>query len=60
MIFTAKKCNYTINLTAKSFKFFCEKYKPAKAIRTAITDYKEESWMTNVPLYIIGDYQLEL
>jgi hypothetical protein len=44
------------NLRAKSFKLYCEKYKPEKAIRTSLSDYKEESWMTNVPLYIIGDY----
>ncbi|GAP72145.1 hypothetical protein SAMD00024442_25_33 [Candidatus Symbiothrix dinenymphae] len=42
------------NLQSVSFKFFCEKYKPAKAIRTSLADYKEESWMTNVPLYAIG------
>lgn len=42
------------NLKAKSFKLFCEKYKPPKAIRTSLSDYKEESWMTNVPLYAIG------
>ncbi len=41
------------NLTAKSFKLFCEKYKPTKAIRTSLSDYKEESWMTNIPLYAI-------
>ncbi|MDR0811933.1 MAG: ATP-binding protein, partial [Paludibacter sp.] len=49
----------TENLQAKSFKFFCEKYKPTKAIRTSLSDYKRESWMTNVPLYIIGNYLLE-
>ncbi len=42
------------NLKAKSFRLFCEKYKPSKAIRTSLSDYKEESWMTNVPLYAIG------
>jgi predicted AAA+ superfamily ATPase len=42
------------NLQSVSFKFFCEKYKPAKAIRTSLADYKEETWMTNVPLYAIG------
>lgn len=42
------------NLKAKSFRLFCEKYKPQKAIRTSLTDYKEESWMENVPLYAIG------
>ena len=42
------------NLSAKSFRYFCEKYKPAKAIRTSLTDYKQESWMTNLPLYAIN------
>ena len=37
------------NLKARSFKLFCEKYKPEKAIRTSLSDYKEESWMTNIP-----------
>ncbi|MDR3340208.1 MAG: hypothetical protein LBT25_09000 [Candidatus Symbiothrix sp.] len=41
------------NLRAKSFKLFCEKYKPNKAIRTSLSNYKEEEWMTNVPLYAI-------
>jgi predicted AAA+ superfamily ATPase len=48
------------NLKAKSFKFFCEKYKPQTAIRTSLSDFRQESWMTNVPLYIIGDYLPEL
>ncbi|WP_172594295.1 DUF4143 domain-containing protein [Mariniphaga sediminis] len=42
------------NLKSKSFRLFCEKYKPSKAIRTSLTDYKEEQWITNVPLYAIG------
>ena len=41
------------NLKAKSFRLFCDKYKPSKAIRTSLSDYKEESWMENVPLYAI-------
>ena len=44
------------NLRAKSFKHFCSKYKPEVAIRTSLTDFKKESWMINVPLYIIGDF----
>lgn len=39
------------NLKAKSFKLFCEKFKPETAIRTSLTDYKVESWMTNIPLW---------
>jgi len=42
------------NLKAKSFKYFCKKYKPAKAIRTSLADYKVENWMTNLPLYAIN------
>jgi len=42
------------NLTANSFKLFCQKFKPAKAIRTSLTGYKEEEWMTNLPLYAIN------
>ena len=42
------------NLKAKSFKYFCEKYKSTKAIRTSLADYKEEDWMTNLPLYAIN------
>ncbi len=41
------------NLRAKSFRLFCDKYHPTQAIRTSLTDYHEESWMTNVPLYAI-------
>ena len=46
----------TENLKAKSFQQFCEKYKPQTAIRTSLSSYRKESWMTNVPLYIIGNY----
>jgi len=44
------------NLNARSFKVYCEKFQPPKAIRTSLANYREESWMTNVPLYIIGNY----
>ena len=44
------------NTKAKSFKLFCEKYQPQTAIRTSLSNYRKEPWMTNVPLYIIGDY----
>lgn len=41
------------NLKAKSFQLFCDKYKPESAVRTSLSRYKEESWMTNLPLYAI-------
>jgi predicted AAA+ superfamily ATPase len=44
------------NLRAKSFKLFCEKYNATTAIRTSLSNYHKESWLTNVPLYMIGNY----
>ena len=44
------------NLKAKSLRTYCDKYKNERAIRTSLSDYRQESWMTNVPLYVIGDY----
>ena len=44
------------NLRAKSFKLFCEKFNPKIAIKTSLSDYKKESWMTNVPLYVVEQY----
>lgn len=41
------------NLRAKSLKAFCEKYHPAYAVRTSMSDYREQEWMTNIPLYNI-------
>ena len=42
------------NLRAKSLKYFCEKYKKENAIRTSMSDYRKESWLTNIPLYAIN------
>ena len=42
------------NLQASSFKIYCERNKPETAIKTSLTNYKEESWMTNLPLYAIN------
>lgn len=39
------------NLLSRSFRLFYEKYKPETAIRTSPLKYKEEDWMTNIPLY---------
>ena len=44
------------NLRAKSFKLFCEKYQPKTAIRTSLSNYRQETWMTNVPLWVVGEY----
>jgi Predicted ATPase (AAA+ superfamily) len=42
------------NLQASSFKIYCERNKPKAAIKTSLTNYKKESWMTNLPLYAIN------
>ena len=41
------------NLQAKSLKSFYQKYPDTKAIRTSMSDYREEEWMVNLPLYAI-------
>ena len=41
------------NLQAKSLKNYCLKYKPRQAVRTSLSDYRREDWLTNVPLYAI-------
>lgn len=42
------------NLHAKSLKVYVQKYLPARAVRTSMSDYRKEDWMTNVPLYAIN------
>lgn len=39
------------NLQAKSFRAFCQKYKPQKAVRTSLSNYRKEEWFENIPLY---------
>jgi len=41
------------NLRAKSLHNYCEKYHPKEAIRTSMSDYRKQEWMTNLPLYAI-------
>jgi len=44
------------NLQAKSLKTFCQKYSPKTAIRTSMSDYRKEDWLTNLPLYAITEF----
>ena len=41
------------NLKAKSLKAFCDKYQPKYAVRTSMSDFRQQDWMTNIPLYNI-------
>lgn len=41
------------NLQAKSLKAFFQKYPRTTPVRTSMSDYRKEEWLTNVPLYVI-------
>ncbi len=41
------------NLKAKSLKSFCKKYEITDALRFSLSDYRDEEWMQNIPLYAI-------
>ena len=44
------------NLKAKSLKVYTEQFKPEQAIRFSMADYREQEWMTNVPLYSVDAF----
>jgi uncharacterized protein len=41
------------NLKAKSLKLFVDKFKIKTAIRSSMSKYREEAWLTNIPLYAV-------
>jgi len=41
------------NLQSKSLRGYCQKYAPELAVRTSMSDFRKEEWMTNLPLYTI-------
>jgi len=43
------------NLKAKSLKIFVEQYKPVTAVRSSMSDFRKEDWLTNLPLYAIHE-----
>lgn len=45
------------NLQAKSLKTFVQKYDSKINVRTSMTDYRKEDWLTNIPLYLIGNIE---
>ena len=48
------------NLKAKSLRTYHEKFSPKVSIRTAITDYKQEDWLINLPLWAINTLRMNL
>jgi len=45
------------NLQAKSLKSFIQKYDTKVNVRTAMTEYKKEDKLVNIPLYMIGNIE---
>lgn len=45
------------NLQAKSLKSFVQRYDTKTNIRTSMSDYRKEEWLTNIPLYLIGEIE---
>jgi uncharacterized protein len=41
------------NLKSKSLKVFVEKFNSKNAIRTSMSNYRKETWLTNIPLFAI-------
>ncbi|WP_330364930.1 DUF4143 domain-containing protein [Anaerovorax odorimutans] len=48
------------NLKAKSLKSYYEKFNPSISVRTAMTDYKKEKWLLNIPLWAIEVLENEI
>ena len=48
------------NLKAKSLKSYYEKFSPEISIRAAMTDYKKEEWLLNIPLWAIEVLEEEI
>lgn len=46
------------NLRAKSLRSFKEKHPDVHAVRFSLSDYREQDWLTNVPLYLMGNTSL--
>ncbi len=45
------------NLQSKSLRSFKDKYSPVLSVRTSMSDFREEEWLTNLPLYAINEFQ---
>ncbi|MDR3237595.1 MAG: ATP-binding protein [Spirochaetia bacterium] len=43
------------NLQAKSLRYFVQKNNSPAAVRTSMSDFKKEAWLTNLPLYAVSE-----
>jgi hypothetical protein len=44
------------NLKSKSLRVFHEKYSEIHCLRTSLSNYRKEEWMSNVPLYALAKF----
>ena len=44
-------------LKSKSLKAYCEKFEPACAVCTSMSNFREQDWMSNVPRAAVGDWE---
>ena len=44
------------NLKAKSLRVYYEKYKPQTAIRTSMSNHREQDWLVNMPLWTVSQF----
>jgi uncharacterized protein len=42
------------NLRAKSLRSFSQQFSPRKAVRVSMSDYRDEGWLVNLPLYAVS------
>jgi predicted AAA+ superfamily ATPase len=42
------------NLRAKSLQSFYQQFKPDRSVRSSMSDYRDEGWLINLPLYTIN------
>lgn len=45
------------NLRSKSLRVACDKFGLDKALRTSLSPYRNDEWLTNVPLWAIGQFE---
>ncbi|HGJ67593.1 TPA: ATP-binding protein [bacterium] len=48
------------NLQAKSLKVYRDKFSPPVCLRTSLSGYRQETWLTNLPLYALQRIRKEL
>lgn len=45
------------NLRSKSLRVACDKFDLDTALRTSLSPYRNDGWLTNVPLWAIGQFE---